>query len=168
MLNSSIANFFIIFSKTYNIFLYTFSDSLSLSLSPSLSLYALVCFSSHSSLHNGISLSSHLSLTTSSNPVLQLWKTPLKTEIKEIRIVHRRGSPLAWSFLSWVFGGWIVAKSLLVVWRGGETGEVRSAWYGGDFWVRFLGSWVCGGVVWWSASACSWVSGVICNNEISL
>ena len=41
-------------SKTYNIFLFTFSDSLS--------LYALVCFSSHSSLHNGVSLSSHLSL----------------------------------------------------------------------------------------------------------
>ena len=46
-----------------------------------------------------------------------------------------------------------MAKSLLVVWRGGETGEVRSAWYGGDFWVflgtfsRFMGMWWCGMVV---------------------
>ena len=23
------------------------------------------------------------------------------------------------------------------------------------FWVHFLGSWVCGGVVWWFAAACS-------------
>ena len=45
----------------------------------------------------------------------------------------------------------------LWVWRGGETREVRSAWYGGDFWVflgmfsgfmgmRRCGMVVCGGV----------------------
>ena len=70
MQNPNIANFFAILlqcnskgrialqhnSKTYNIFLLTFSDSFSLSF------YALVCFSSHSSLHNDVSLSSHLSL----------------------------------------------------------------------------------------------------------
>ena len=38
----------------------------------------------------------------------------------------------------------------------------------GYFWVCFLGSWVCGGVVWWFAVACSWVSSVVCSGEISL
>ena len=38
----------------------------------------------------------------------------------------------------------------------------------GYFWVRFLGSWVCGGVVWWFAAVCSWVSGMVCSKEISL
>ena len=61
-----------------------------------------------------------------------------------------------------------MAEPLLVVQCGGETGEVRSAWYGGDFWVHFLGSWVCGGVVWWFVAACSWVSGVVCSGEIGL
>ena len=32
-----------------------------------------------------------------------------------------------------------MVEPLLVVRCGGETGEVRSAWYGGDFWV-FLGT----------------------------
>ena len=36
------------------------------------------------------------------------------------------------------------------------------------FWVRFLGSWVCSGVLWWFAAACSWVSGMVCSKEISL
>ena len=36
------------------------------------------------------------------------------------------------------------------------------------FWVRFLGSWVCYIVVWWSAAMCSWVFGVVCNGEIGL
>ena len=38
----------------------------------------------------------------------------------------------------------------------------------GYFWVHFLGSWVCGGVVWWFVAACSWVSGVVCSGEIGL
>ena len=38
----------------------------------------------------------------------------------------------------------------------------------GYFWVCFLGSWVCGSVVWWFAVACSWVSGVVCSDEINL
>ena len=38
----------------------------------------------------------------------------------------------------------------------------------GYFWVRFLGSWVCGGVVWWFAAVCLWVSGVVCSGEIGL
>ena len=56
-----------------------------------------------------------------------------------------------------------MVKSLLVVWRGGETGEVRLAWYGGDFWVRFLG---CGYAATWYGGL--QVSDVVCSGEISL
>ena len=38
----------------------------------------------------------------------------------------------------------------------------------GYFWVRFLGSWVCDGVVWWFAAVCLWVSGMVCSKEIGL
>ena len=46
-----------------------------------------------------------------------------------------------------------MVELLLVVQRGGEIGKVRSAWYGGDFWVflgtfsRFMGMRRCGMVV---------------------
>ena len=46
-----------------------------------------------------------------------------------------------------------MAELLLVVRHGGEIGEVRSAWYGGDFWVflgtffGFMGMLHCGMVV---------------------
>ena len=36
------------------------------------------------------------------------------------------------------------------------------------FWVHFLSSWVCSGMVWWFVAACSWVSGMVCSGEISL
>ena len=34
--------------------------------------------------------------------------------------------------------------------------------------VHFLGSWICSGVIWWFAAACSWVSGVVCSGDIGL
>ena len=46
-----------------------------------------------------------------------------------------------------------MAEPPLVVPHGGEIGEVKSAWYGGDFWVflgtfsRFMGMRWCGMVV---------------------
>ena len=83
MLNSSIANFFIIFSKTYNIFLYTFSDSLSLSLP--LSHFILLFVSHLIPLSTTASLSHHISL---SQPVptrfFSFEKHPSKPRLKRL------------------------------------------------------------------------------------
>ena len=122
MQNPNIANFFAILlqcnskgrialqhnSKTYNIFLFTFSDSLSLTLCSCLFLISF------------LSPLQCLSLITS----------------------------LSYGGLFWR-GSWVR--------HGGETGEVKSAWYGGNFWVflgtfygfmgmRWRGMVVCGGV----------------------
>ena len=52
-----------------------------------------------------------------------------------------------------------------------RLGKSRSAWFAaisGHFWVHFLGSWVCDGVVWWFAMMYSWVFGVVCSGKIGL
>ena len=98
-------------------------------LTLSLSLCDIVCFSSHSSLHYNVTLSSHLSLTVGYSGVG-------RASGMEVRL--------------------------------GKSNQRGMVAISGYFWVHFMGSWVCGGVVWWFAVACSWVSGVVCSGKINL